>query len=91
MGPKRAAYYLYTSERIDAQMAIDIGLVNEARPLDQLLPRAWELAEMIMQKPRATRRLTSAVLRRPWKRRLVHDLGFHLAHELLGIQMDKTL
>lgn len=91
MGPKRAAYYLYTSETIDADAAIQMGLVNEARPLDELLPRAHELADLIMQKPRATRRLTSAVLRRPWKRRLVQDLGFHLAHELLGIRMDGSL
>ena len=91
MGLKRSAYYLYTSERIDAKMAVEMGLVNEAHPLDRLLPRAWELAEKIMEKPRTTRRLTSAVLRRPWKRRLVHDLSFHLTHELLGMRLDKTI
>ncbi len=91
MGLKRAAYFLYTSEKIDAKMAVEMGLVNEAHPLDQLLPRAWELAEKIMEKPRTTRRLASAVRRRPWKRRRVHDLSFHLTHELLGMRLDKTI
>jgi enoyl-CoA hydratase/carnithine racemase len=91
MGLKRAAYYLYTSEKITAQMAREMGLVNEVVPLERLLPRAWELAEKIMQKPRNVRRLTSAVLRRPWKRRLVQDLGFHLAHELLSMRLDKSI
>jgi len=90
MGTKRAAYYLYTSDNINAQMAKEMGLVNEVLPLDRLLPRAWEIAEKIMQKPRAIRRMTSAVLRRQWKRRLVEDLGFHIAHELLGMHLNKS-
>ena len=89
MGAKRAAYYLYTSEKVTAQVAKEIGLVNEVLPLDKLLPRAWQIAELIMQKPRPVRRFTSALLRRHWKQRLVQDLGFHLAHELLAIKLSK--
>ena len=89
LGIKRAAYYLYTCDKINAQTAKELGLVNEVLPLDRLLPRAWEIAEKIMEKPRAIRRLTSAVLRRQWKRRLVQDLGFHIAHELLGMHLNK--
>ncbi|MCS6927270.1 MAG: enoyl-CoA hydratase/isomerase family protein [Candidatus Binatia bacterium] len=91
MGLKRAAYYLYTSDKITAQVAKEMGLVNEVLPLDRLLPRAWEIAEKIMEKPRAVRRFTSAVLRRQWKRRLVQDLGFHIAHELLGMYLSRPL
>jgi enoyl-CoA hydratase/carnithine racemase len=90
MGVKRAAYFLYTSDKITAQMAKEMGLVNEVVPLDRLRPRAWEIAEKIMQKPRSIRRLTSAVLRRQWKRRLVEDLGFHIAHELLGMHLKEV-
>ena len=89
MGLKRAAYFLYTSDTIDAQTAKELGLVNEVLPLDGLLDRAWEIAEKVMQKPRAIRRMTSAVLRRQWKQRLVQDLGFHVAHELLGMHLNK--
>jgi enoyl-CoA hydratase/carnithine racemase len=90
MGLKRAAYFLYTSNKIDAQTAKEMGLVNEVLPLEQLLPRAQAIAEKIMQKPRSIRRLTSAVLRRQRKRRLVQDLGFHVSHELLGMHLSKT-
>ncbi len=90
MGLKRAAYFLYTSDTIDAQTAKELGLVNEVLSLDDLQPRAWEIAEKIMRKPRAIRRMTSAVLRRQWKQRLVQDLGFHIAHELLGMHLNKS-
>ncbi|MCE7002714.1 enoyl-CoA hydratase-related protein [Kibdelosporangium philippinense] len=89
MGTKRAAYYLYTSGQIDAATALELGLVNEVLPTDELLPRAWQIAEMIMTKPRAARRLTHAIVQRPWKRRLVQDFGFGLTHEMFGISADK--
>lgn len=87
MGPKRAAYYMYTSGKMTAQMALEFGLVNEVLPRERLLPRAHEIANLIMKKPRHIRRLTSAIIRRQWKRRLVDDLGFHAAHLLLGVRM----
>jgi len=82
LGVKRGAYALYTGQRIDAKLALEYGMVNEVLPRDQLLPRAWALADHIMAQPRATRRLTSQIVRRPWKQRINDDLdgGF-------GIQM----
>jgi enoyl-CoA hydratase/carnithine racemase len=82
LGVKRAAYALLTGQRIDAKRALDYGLVNEIMPRDQLLSRAWALADHIMSQPRVTRRLTAQIIRRPWKRRITDDLdgGF-------GIQM----
>jgi hypothetical protein len=55
-----------------------------------LLPRARAIAAKIMKQPRTTRRLTAAVIRRPWKRLLVQDLGYHMAHEMMGIRLDRT-
>lgn len=91
IGTKRAAYHLYTGEPIAARQALELGLVNEVLPADRLLPRAWEIAETIMKSPRAARRLTHAIVQRPWKRRLVHDLGFGVAHEMFGISADRLL
>jgi enoyl-CoA hydratase/carnithine racemase len=88
IGTKRAAYHLYTGRPIGARQALEWGLVNEVLPADRLLPRAWEIAEGIMRAPRAARRLTHAIAQRPWKRRLVHDLRFGVAHEVFGIQAD---
>ncbi|HKM56096.1 MAG TPA: hypothetical protein VJY33_22000, partial [Isosphaeraceae bacterium] len=43
---------------------------------------AWEIADHIMKQQRVTRRLTTQIVRRPWKKRITDDLdgGF-------GIQM----
>jgi enoyl-CoA hydratase/carnithine racemase len=82
LGVKRAAYALLTGQTINAQLALEWGMVNEVHPRDQLLSRAWKLADHIMSQPRVTRRLTTQIIRRPWKRRITDDLdgGF-------GIQM----
>lgn len=82
LGVKRAAYALLTGETIDARKALEYGLVNEVVPREKLLERAWVLADHIMTQPRITRRLTTQIVRRPWKKRIVDDLdgGF-------GIQM----
>ncbi|MAZ89946.1 MAG: enoyl-CoA hydratase [Cellvibrionaceae bacterium] len=82
LGVKRAAYALLTGHPIDAKKALELGLVNEVVPRDKLLERAQEIADTIMQQARTTRRLTTQIVRRPWKKRIVDDLdgGF-------GIQM----
>lgn len=90
-GTKWAAHHMYTSDRVDAETALRVGLVNEVVPRDQLSARAWALAEMIMRRPRNARRMTHALAVRPWKRRLVQDFGFHLSHELFAISADKPV
>lgn len=89
LGIKRAAYHLYTGKPVDAQTALKLGLVNEVVPSEDLMPRARELARMIMARPRTARRLTHAVIQRPWKRRLVEDLGYGMAHEMFAIAADR--
>jgi enoyl-CoA hydratase/carnithine racemase len=88
LGVKRAAYALLTGEAIDAQKALEYGMVNEVLPRAQLIDRAFKLADHIMTQPRTTRRLTTQIVRRPWRQRIADDLdgGFgiqmfsHLAH-----------
>ncbi|HTQ13849.1 MAG TPA: enoyl-CoA hydratase/isomerase family protein [Rhizomicrobium sp.] len=82
LGVKRAAYALLTGQQIGAKLALEYGLVNEIMPRGGLLERAWKLADHIMKQPRITRRLTTQIIRRPWRRRITDDLdgGF-------GIQM----
>ena len=82
LGVKRAAYALLTGQAIDAKLALEYGMVNEVLPADKLLERAWKIADHIMTQPRTTRRLTTQIVRRPWRQRITNDLdgGF-------GIQM----
>ncbi|GAA5056290.1 enoyl-CoA hydratase/carnithine racemase [Thermocatellispora tengchongensis] len=82
LGVKRAAYALLTGESIDARTALEYGMVNEILPAAELVGRAYTIADHIMSQPRTVRRLTTQIIRRPWKKRIVDDLdgGF-------GIQM----
>lgn len=89
MGFKRAAYYVYTGKNIDGKLAVELGIANECLPREDLLPRAWELAEMIMERSKGARRLTHSILGRPWKQALVNDMGFHLTHQMFDMANDR--
>lgn len=89
IGNKRAAFYAYTGMNMNAQTALDLGIVSEVLPHEKLLPCAWELAEMIMQIPRSTRHLTHSIISRPWKKALVSDQGFQLAHQMYDMSIDE--
>lgn len=82
LGTKRAAYALLTGQAIGARQALEWGMVNEVLPREQLVDRAYAIADHIMSQPRTTRRLTTQIVRRPWRQRITSDLdgGF-------GIQM----
>jgi enoyl-CoA hydratase/carnithine racemase len=84
MNPKQQAYYLYTSDTIDAQTALRLGLVNEVLPLADLMPRARAIAARILRMPKLARLMSKQIVRRQLQQRHVQDAGFHLAHELLG-------
>ena len=61
---------------------LDIVFDLQVPKREMLLERAYKIADHIMTQPRTTRRLTTQIVRRPWKHRIVNDLdgGF-------GIQM----
>jgi enoyl-CoA hydratase/carnithine racemase len=86
LGLKRAAYYIYTCKTIDAKTAYNWGLVNEVVPREKLMDRAWELAEMILHRnTRLTRRMTSQLVKHPWKRLITDEFKLHFAHEMYAI------
>src|SRR5206468_11572315 len=61
---KRAAEMLFTGEFIDAQTALDWGLVNRVAPADRLLETAQELAANLKAKPREVLALGKALFYR---------------------------
>ena len=52
VGRKRAAEMLFTGEFIDAETALDWGLVNRVVPPDRVLESAHDLANKLLAKPR---------------------------------------
>jgi enoyl-CoA hydratase/carnithine racemase len=88
LGLNRGRYFLLTGQTLGAREAQALGLVNEVLPRQQLLPRAWELAEQLAQRPRLVLRYSRVLLTQHIKR-LMHDLlGYGLALEGLGAAAD---
>ena len=67
MNWRRAAYYLYIAEVIDAQKALGVGLVNEVVPREELDARVDAIARHIAQAPLTTLLATKANLKRAWE------------------------
>jgi enoyl-CoA hydratase/carnithine racemase len=85
MGLNRGRYFLLTGQTLTARQAQEVGLVNEVLPRQELLPRAWALAEQLAQRPPLVLRYSRVLLTQHLKR-LMHDLlGYGLALEGLGV------
>jgi enoyl-CoA hydratase/carnithine racemase len=91
IGTKRAAHMMYNmGNGINAKSAQEMGIVNEVLPAEKILPRAWELAELIMKNSRPTRRMTHQLIVRPLKRLFTEDYMFHITSEMYGFALNKT-
>lgn len=83
MGVKRAAYAMFMNQMITAQEALEYGMVNEVVPYEQVIPRAYEIADVMMSQHRTVRRLTTQVVRKPWKDALANSgMDFLFATEM---------
>jgi enoyl-CoA hydratase/carnithine racemase len=87
LGPNRGRHFLMTGRVIDAAEALDLGVVAEVLPADQLLDRARELAARWTALPsltlRGTRRMLTAELRRVLQEQLHTGLTYEALADLL--------
>ena len=84
LGLNRGRYFLLTGQTIDAPKALELGLVSEVLPREELLPRAWALAEQLAEQSPLVLRY-SRVLLTQYVKRMMHELlGYGLALEGLG-------
>jgi enoyl-CoA hydratase/carnithine racemase len=92
MGRKRFAYAELTGEIITARKALEYGMINEIQAnLDDCYKRAWEIAELIMRSgTRQTRRLTTSILRYPWKEDIAKELHGSFAMEMWNTRTEQS-
>ena len=84
LGLNRGRYFLLTGQRIEADEAKNLGLVNEVMPQVDLLPRAWELAEQMAKQSDIVLRYSRVAMTLVVKRQIQDLLGYGLALEGLG-------
>ncbi len=85
MGLNRGRYFLLTGQVLNAEEALECGLVNEVLPQEKLLARAWAFAAKIMEQPELNRRYSRILLTEDLRRRMNENLPYGLALEGLCI------
>jgi enoyl-CoA hydratase/carnithine racemase len=80
-GTARAKWLLWTGERIDAQTALQWGVVNEVVAHDRAVDRGIEIAGGLAAKPALYRTLQKQTLNVNLRRRIIQDVPFGMALE----------
>lgn len=81
LGLNRARYLTLTQGSFTAQQALQWGAVAEVLPLDQVLPRARELAESLAGRPQLLTRYMAISLRQRVSRRMAEGVQLGMALE----------
>jgi enoyl-CoA hydratase/carnithine racemase len=89
MPPRQAAWYLMTGDIMTSEQLLQFGLVSEIVPREKLMDRAYEIADLLMKQPRVMRRLSTQIIRRPWKQQIVDDLDMAFGTEMFGMFSDQ--
>jgi enoyl-CoA hydratase/carnithine racemase len=84
LGMNRGRYFLLTAQKLSAQEALALGVVNEVMPLARLRGRAHELAGQLAKQSPVTLRLTRVALTLQVRRLFQDDLGYGLALEAVS-------
>lgn len=84
LGPNRGRYFLMTAQRLSAEEALALGVVNEIVPGDALCDRAMTIARSLAALSPLVTRYSRVAMTQRIKRELTHDLGYGLALEGLA-------
>ena len=80
-GTARAKWLLWTGEQIDAQTALQWGVVSEVVPHERAVQRGIEIARKLAAKPALYRSLQKQTLNINLRRRITQDVPFGMALE----------
>jgi enoyl-CoA hydratase/carnithine racemase len=85
LGPNRGRYFLLTGQKLSAQEALNLGVVNEVLPRKKLMPRAWQVARDICRRPPLARRYARVAMTQQLKQAMLDGLGYGIALESLAM------
>jgi enoyl-CoA hydratase/carnithine racemase len=85
LGPNRGKYFLMTGQHLDAQAALEYGIVNEVLKPQDLMPRALELANQMATYSDLTLRYTRLCFVDRWKRLFHESVGVGYGMALQGL------
>jgi enoyl-CoA hydratase/carnithine racemase len=88
MGLNRARYFMLTGQELTAPELLDLGLINEIVPQDELLDRAYVLARKILETLPTTVRLFRPTLLQDMKEKMVKSVRSGLMAEGLAQVVD---
>lgn len=91
LGPNRGRYFLLMGQELDAKTALEYGAVSEVLPPSQVLPRAWEIAEVFAKKSFLARRYARACITLEYKRLIHSGVALGLSLQGLATQADWPL
>ncbi len=81
VGPARTKWLLWSGETIDAQTALNWGVVTEVLPQDRVLARGLEIAHQLSGKSDIYRTLQKQTLNLALRRRITQDVPYGMALE----------
>jgi len=84
LGLNRGRYFLLRGQRLSAEEALQLGVVNEVLPDGEVLARARTIAGELARQPATVLRYTRDALTQPIRRALVEGVSHGLALEGLG-------
>jgi enoyl-CoA hydratase/carnithine racemase len=84
LGMNRGRYFLLTGQRLSAEEALALGVVNEVVPGADLLDRARAVAADLARQPDITLRYTRVAFTQQLKRLVLDHVGYGLALEGLA-------
>jgi enoyl-CoA hydratase/carnithine racemase len=84
MGKLRGSYFLFTGQKVGAAEAKDMGLINEIVEPERLLPRAYELAQILLRQPAHNLRYLRFLMTQHIKRRMHDEVPLGIAVEGLA-------